>query len=60
MKSLYGERGLMYLNGKALVIDDFWNNGTVPAVYWLWRQVNTVSEIGHMTTAHTKANDVKH
>jgi hypothetical protein len=37
VKSLYGERGLMYLNGKAMVIDDLWKNGTAPAAYWLWR-----------------------
>ena len=42
-KSLHGERGLMYLNGKAMVIDDLWKNGTAPAAYWLWRQVKTVS-----------------
>ena len=45
-KSLHGERGLMYLNGKAMVIDDLWKNGTAPAAYWLWRQVKTVSENG--------------
>ena len=37
-KSLRGERGLMYLNGKAMVIDDLWKNGTAPAAYWLWRR----------------------
>ena len=38
VKSLYGERGLMYLNGKAAVIDDLWKNGTAPAAYWLWEK----------------------
>ena|GEM_PF-4842207 len=37
VKSLYGERGLMYLNGKAMVIDDLWKNGTAPTAYWLWK-----------------------
>lgn len=37
VKFLYGERGLMYLNGKAMVIDDLWKNGTAPAAYWLWK-----------------------
>ena len=37
VKSLHGERGLMYLNGKAMVLDDLWKNGTAPATYWLWR-----------------------
>jgi hypothetical protein len=45
-KSLHGERGLMYLNGKAMVIDDLWKNGTASAAYWLWRQVKTVSGNG--------------
>ena len=36
VKSLYGERGLMYLNGKAMVIDDLWKNGTAAVAYWLW------------------------
>ena len=38
VKSLYGERGLMYLNGKAMAIDDLWKNGTAPAAYWLWER----------------------
>jgi hypothetical protein len=37
VKSLYGERGLMFLNGKAMVIDDLWKNGTAPTAYWLWK-----------------------
>ena len=36
VKSLYGERGLMYLNGKPMVIDDLWKNGTAAVAYWLW------------------------
>ena len=36
VKSLRAERGLMYLNGKAMVIDDLWKNGTAAAAYWLW------------------------
>ena len=39
VKSLYGERGLMYLNGKAMVIDDLWKNGTASEAYWLWKRV---------------------
>ena len=35
VKSLRGERGLMYLNDKAMVIDDLWANGTASAAYWL-------------------------
>jgi hypothetical protein len=31
----------MYLNGKAMVIDDLWKNGSAPAAYWLWRQIKT-------------------
>jgi len=38
VKSLYGKRGLMYLNGKPMVIDDLWKNGTSAAAYWLWNQ----------------------
>ena len=26
----------MYLNGKLLVIDDLWKNGTAAKAYWLW------------------------
>ena len=36
VKTLRGERGLMYVNGKAMAIDDLWKNGTAPAAYWLW------------------------
>ena len=38
VKSLYGGRGLMYLNGRPLAIDDLWKNGTAPAAYWLWEK----------------------
>lgn len=38
VKSLYGGRGLMYVNGKAMAIDDLWKNGTAPAAYWLWER----------------------
>ena len=41
VKSLNGERGMMYLNGKAMVIDDLWKNGTAPTAYWLWRRFIT-------------------
>ena len=37
VKELYGEKGLMILNGKAMVIDDLWKNGTAAAAYWLWK-----------------------
>lgn len=40
VKSLYGERGLMYLNGKAMVIDDLWKNATAAKAYWLWADWN--------------------
>ena len=33
-----GERGIMYLNGKAMAIDDLWKNGTASAAYWLWEK----------------------
>jgi hypothetical protein len=36
VKSLHGEKGLMYLNDNAMVIDDLWANGTAPTAYWLW------------------------
>ena len=36
VKSLYGERGLMCLNGRPVVIDDLWKNGTAAKAYWLW------------------------
>ena len=41
VESLYGEKGLMYLNGEAKVIDDLWKNGTAPAAYWLWERERT-------------------
>jgi len=39
VKSLRGEKGLMYLNGKPMVIDDLWTNGTASAAYWLWESM---------------------
>ena len=36
VRELRGERGLMYLNGKPMVIDDLWKNGTATKAYWLW------------------------
>ncbi len=39
VKSLRGEKGLMYLNDKPMVIDDLWSNGTAPAAYWLWESL---------------------
>ena len=38
VRSLSGEKGLMYLNGEAKTIDDLWKNGTAPAAYWLWER----------------------
>ncbi|MBR4654774.1 MAG: hypothetical protein IKO72_15570 [Kiritimatiellae bacterium] len=38
VRELRGERGLMYLNGKPMAIDDLWKNGTAPKAYWLWMQ----------------------
>jgi hypothetical protein len=38
VKSLRGERGLMYVNGKAMVIDDLWKNGTSATAYVLWKK----------------------
>ena len=35
VKSLRGEKGLMFLNDMPMVIDDLWANGTAPAAYWL-------------------------
>ena len=43
VKELRGERGLMYLNGKPLVIDDLWKNGTAAKGYWLWRGLMRLS-----------------
>ena len=40
VKSLRGEKGLMFLNDKPMVIDDLWSNGTAPAAYWLWESLN--------------------
>ena len=37
VKELRGERGLMYLNGRSMVIDDLWKNGTAAKAYWIWR-----------------------
>ena len=37
-RSLIGERGFMVLNGKRMVIDDLWKNGTAPVAYWLWQR----------------------
>ena len=37
VRTLEGRLGLMYVNGRAMVIDDLWKNGTAPAAYWLWR-----------------------
>ena len=37
-RSLNGERGFMVLNGKRMVIDDLWKNGTAPVAYWLWKR----------------------
>ena len=36
VKELRGERGLMFLNGRAMVMDDLWKNGTAAKAYWLW------------------------
>ena len=38
VRTLEGRLGLMYVNGKAMVIDDLWKNGTSAAAYWLWRR----------------------
>ena len=38
VKSLRGERGLVYLNEKPMPIDGLWSNGTAPAAYWLWEK----------------------
>ena len=38
VRTLRGERGLMYLNGKPMVIDDLWKNGTAAKAYWLWTE----------------------
>ena len=38
VKTLRGERGLVYLNEKPLPIDSLWSNGTSPAAYWLWEK----------------------
>ena len=38
VKSLRGERGIVYLNEKPMPIDDLWANGTAPAAYWLWEK----------------------
>ena len=40
VKTLRGEKGLMYLNDKPMVIDDLWLNGTASAAYWLWESLN--------------------
>ena len=37
-RSRNGERGFMVLNGKRMVIDDLWKNGTAPVAYWLWQR----------------------
>jgi len=51
VKSLYGERGLMYLNDKPAVIDDLWKNGTAPAAYWLWEKHGRMVEADDSITA---------
>jgi hypothetical protein len=40
VRTLTCEKGIMYLNGKAMVIDDLWKNGTAPAAWWLWKRFN--------------------
>ena len=41
---LYGERGLMYLNGRPMVLDDLWRNGTAAKAYWLWERFSEKGE----------------
>ena len=43
VRELRGERGLMYLNGKPMVIDDLWKNGTAPKAYWLWKDFDKIT-----------------
>jgi len=40
VRTLEAKRGMMFLNGKAMVIDDLWKNGTAPAAYWLFADVS--------------------
>lgn len=42
VKTLEGRRGLMYLNGRPMVIDDLWRNGTAAQAYWLWEKRNGI------------------
>ena len=45
VRTLEGRLGLMYVNGRAMVIDDLWKNGTSATAYWLWeRQSGMESE----------------
>ena len=34
----HGDPPFEVLNGKQMVIDDLWRNGTAPAAYWLWEK----------------------
>jgi len=37
VKSIAVDRGLIVVNGKRLVLDSLWKNGTAATAYWLWR-----------------------
>ena len=44
VKTLECGLGLMRLNGREMVIDDLWANGTAAAAYWLWESTRNSDE----------------
>ena len=38
VRSIAVDRGLIVVNGKRLVFDSLWKNGTAAQAYWLWRE----------------------
>ena len=38
VKSIAVDRGLIIVNGRRMVLDSLWKNGTAAQTYWLWRE----------------------
>ena len=38
VKTIAVDRGLIVVNGRSMVLDSLWNNGTAATAYWLWRK----------------------
>jgi len=39
VRSIEVDRGLIVVNGKRMVLDSLWRNGTAAKAYWLWRKI---------------------